>query len=78
MDPEEVLHELRARVEAAEEGEAQAREVLRGYETWEADVILNADWGRTWACLTEAQVDTLIMLQQARNRVLNPQETPNG
>lgn len=53
----------------------KAREALRGYERWEADLLMDQEaWGpmgmRTLPVLSQAMWDHLIELQTARNAAL--------
>lgn len=47
-----------------------AVDVLRSYEAWEADVILNADWSRETPRLTQSQWDWLVDIQGKRNAAM--------
>ena len=51
-------------------GNGEAVKVLKLYEAWEADVILNADWSDALPKLTQEQWDRLIEIQTARNAAL--------
>lgn len=44
--------------------------VLRAYEAWEADLILNADWRNETPRLTQAQYGRLMEIQAMRNATL--------
>ncbi|MGF7178393.1 hypothetical protein [Azospirillum doebereinerae] len=46
--------------------------LLRDYEAWEADLVLNADWSNETPRLTQPQLDRLLRLQAARNMALRP------
>lgn len=45
--------------------------VLREYEAWEADVIMNADWSEETPRLKRAQWDWLVDIQGKRNAALS-------
>lgn len=48
------------------------REVLQGYEQWEADAVMDDNcWRDSPMVLTQPQYDRLIELQQLRNAALN-------
>ncbi|QRY69155.1 hypothetical protein JVX98_13100 [Ensifer sp. PDNC004] len=53
--------------------QGDAIDVLRGYEAWEADLILNGDWSDGCLRLSHEQHDALIELQTKRNAALAAQ-----
>jgi hypothetical protein len=53
-----------------ESGHKELVEALRGYEAWEADLILTGDWKSEFPRMTAAQYDKMIELQTKRNEAL--------
>lgn len=47
------------------------RDVLRAYEAWEADLILNGDWSSATVRLKQEHHDRLIEIQAMRNTALS-------
>lgn len=62
------------KVVAADPLRAQLVEVLKGYEAWEGDIVLNGDWSDDFPKLTEPQYDRLMELQAMRNSALRAAE----
>lgn len=46
------------------------RALLREYEAWEADVVLNGDWSAATVRLTQEQHDWLTQISIRRNKLL--------
>ncbi len=45
-------------------------DVAKGYEKWEADLVMNADWTDGIPVMTQTQFDQLIELQTKRNAAI--------
>jgi hypothetical protein len=54
------------------------RAALEGWESWEADILENAQWDTSSGCplLTQEQMDALTPLQYARNEALSRFKKP--
>lgn len=64
---------LKRKVRRLEEKLEAAKELLREYEAWEAQVVLGADREKTGdglPALNQELVDELIRLQEKRNEIL--------
>jgi hypothetical protein len=46
------------------------QEVAKGYEAWEADIVLDGDWTMATPFLTSGQFDRMLELQRMRNAAL--------
>jgi hypothetical protein len=73
--PEDTFPYLRVPLSpAADPVKVQLVEALKGYEEWEADIVMNGDWSDDFPKLTEAQYDRMMELQEMRNAALSAAE----
>lgn len=69
VNREAFLDDAAAQMEADARELDRLREVAKGYEQWEADVIMDDNcWRDSPMVLSQKQYDRLIELQQLRNR----------
>lgn len=57
-------------LESTEKRLAEFVGIVNEWERWEADLIVNGDWSGSTLALTQAQHDSLTVLQQRRRRVM--------
>lgn len=73
--------ELRSRIATLERQLAEARAVLKGYEQWEAGVLMDDKcWpqGAPWPVIKEEHFDRMMELQEQRNKALAALTTREG
>jgi hypothetical protein len=66
--------ELRQENKRLQTENASLRAVLKAYEEFEADLILNGDWSGECVRMTQAQHDRMMELQAMRNEALGKRE----
>ena len=68
--PEELMTRPSAIMREAASYIERLEEVLKAYEAWEADLLLNGNWSQGTVHLRQEQQDRLIEIQHMRNAAL--------